>query len=150
MGFKQIRRYLRKKAFVLRFLDFPGAPRTLRKRAKRAEKGRKRPISADFRKPLKPPFVTTYNGVVFAAVQIRASHAPKKSPAPKISLRGPPPTPSPLPRRSPRTPSKKVTHGPEPLQNQSPRGPPEPPHGEGPLGDLFWIDPFLDSRLFFA
>ena len=71
----------------------------------------------------------------------RPSYAPKNSPAPKISLRAPP-TPSPLPCRSPRDPSKKVTHGPEPPQNQSPRGPPEPPHGEGPLGDLFWIDPF--------
>ena len=48
-GFKEIRGYLRKKAFFLRFLDFPGALRTLRKRAKKAEKGRKRPISADFR-----------------------------------------------------------------------------------------------------
>ena len=47
-GFKQIRGYLRKKAFFLRFLDFPGALRTLRKRAKKAEKGRKTPISADF------------------------------------------------------------------------------------------------------
>ena len=44
-GFKQIWGYLRKKAFFFRFLDFPGALRTLRKRA---EKGRKRPISADF------------------------------------------------------------------------------------------------------
>ena len=44
-GFKEIRGYLRKKAFFLRFLDFPGALRTLRKRAKKAEKGRKRPIS---------------------------------------------------------------------------------------------------------
>ena len=47
-GCKQIRGYLRKKAFFLRFLDFPGAVCTLRKRAKKAEKGRKRPISADF------------------------------------------------------------------------------------------------------
>ena len=47
-GFKQIWGYLRKKAFFLRFLDFPGAVRALRKRAKKAEKGRKRPISADF------------------------------------------------------------------------------------------------------
>ena len=47
-GFKQIRGYVRKKAFFLRFLDFPGAARALRKRAKRAAKGRKRPISADF------------------------------------------------------------------------------------------------------
>ena len=44
-GFKEIRGYLRKRAFFLRFLDFPGALRTLRKRAKRAEKGRKK---ADF------------------------------------------------------------------------------------------------------
>ena len=42
------RGYLRKKAFFLRFLDFPGALRTLRKRAKKGEKGRKRPILADF------------------------------------------------------------------------------------------------------
>ena len=48
-GFKQIWGYLRKKAFFLRFLDFPGALRTLRKRAKKAEDGRKRLISADFR-----------------------------------------------------------------------------------------------------
>ena len=48
-GFKEIRGYLRKKAFFLLFLDFPGALRTVRKRAKKAEKGRKRPISADFR-----------------------------------------------------------------------------------------------------
>ena len=47
-GFKEIRGYLRKNAFFLRFLDFPGALQTLRKRAKKAEKGRKRPISADF------------------------------------------------------------------------------------------------------
>ena len=47
-GFKEIRGYLRKKAFFLRFLDFPGALRTLRKRAKKAEKGRFWPISADF------------------------------------------------------------------------------------------------------
>ena len=44
-GFKEIRGYLRKKAFFLRFLDFPGALGTLRKRAK---KGRKRAILADF------------------------------------------------------------------------------------------------------
>ena len=49
-GLKEIRGYLRKKAFFLRFLDFPGAVWALRKRAKKAEKGRKRPISADFRK----------------------------------------------------------------------------------------------------
>ena len=30
MGFKQIRGYVRKKVFSLRFLDFPGALRTLR------------------------------------------------------------------------------------------------------------------------
>ena len=47
-GFKQIRGYLRKKALFLRFLDFPHAVRALRKRAKKAEKGQKRPISADF------------------------------------------------------------------------------------------------------
>ena len=47
-GLKQIRGYLRKKAFFLRFLDFPGALRALRKRTKKSEKGRKRPISADF------------------------------------------------------------------------------------------------------
>ena len=29
--------------------DFPGALQALRKRARKAEKGRKRPISADFR-----------------------------------------------------------------------------------------------------
>ena len=40
-----MRGYLRKKAFFLRFLDFPGAHQALRKRAKKAEKGRKRPIS---------------------------------------------------------------------------------------------------------
>ena len=44
-GFKEIRGYLRKKAFFFRFLDFPGALRALRKRAK---KGRKRAILADF------------------------------------------------------------------------------------------------------
>ena len=47
-GFKEIRGYLRKKAFFLRFLDFPGALGTLRKRAKKAEKGRFWPILADF------------------------------------------------------------------------------------------------------
>ena len=51
-GFKEIRGYPRKKAFFLRFLDFPGALRTLQKRAKTAEKGRKRPISADFQEGL--------------------------------------------------------------------------------------------------
>ena len=40
-GFKQIPGYLRKNAFFLRFLDFPGALRPLRKRAKKAEKGEK-------------------------------------------------------------------------------------------------------------
>ena len=44
-GFKQIRGYLRKKAFFLRFLDFSGAVRALRKKA---EKGRKRAKKADF------------------------------------------------------------------------------------------------------
>ena len=48
-GFKEIRGYLKKKAFFLRFLDFPSAVQALRKRAKKAEKGRKRPILADFR-----------------------------------------------------------------------------------------------------
>ena len=48
-GFKQMWGYLRKKAFFLRFLDFPGALRTLRKWVKKAETGRKRPLSADFR-----------------------------------------------------------------------------------------------------
>ena len=47
--FKQIRGYPRQKAFFLRFLDFPGAVRALRKREERAEKDRKRLISADFR-----------------------------------------------------------------------------------------------------
>ena len=47
-GFKQIRGYLRKKALFQRFLDFPGAVRALRKRAKTAERGRKRPKEADF------------------------------------------------------------------------------------------------------
>ena len=65
----------------------------------------------------------------------RPSYAPKNSPAPKISLRSPPPTPSPLPRRSPTTPSKKVTHGPEPLQNQSPA---EVPQSPLTVRDLFW------------
>ena len=70
-GFKQIRGHLRKNAFFLRFLDFPGALWALRKRAKKAEKGRKRPISADFRgrearHTLKPPFVTP----PFAALQL--------------------------------------------------------------------------------
>ena len=68
-GFKQIRGYLRKKAFFLCFLDFPGALRTLRKRAKKAEKdenGRFRPISRKGgQTPLKPPFVTP----PFAAAQ---------------------------------------------------------------------------------
>ena len=48
----------------------PGALRTLRKRAKEAEKGQERAISADFQEgggqtPLKPPFVTP----PFAAAQ---------------------------------------------------------------------------------
>ena len=47
-GFQQIRGYPRKKAFFLRFLDFPGVVRALRKRAGKAENGRKRPILADF------------------------------------------------------------------------------------------------------
>ena len=38
-----------KKAFFLRFLDFPSALQALRKRVKKAEKGQQRPISADFR-----------------------------------------------------------------------------------------------------
>ena len=66
-GFKEIRGYLRKKAFFLRFLDFPGALQALRKRAKKAEKGRFRPISRKGgQTPLKPPFVTP----PFAAAQI--------------------------------------------------------------------------------
>ena len=48
-GFKEIRGDLRKKAFFLRFLDFPGALQALQKQAKKAEKGRERPVSADFR-----------------------------------------------------------------------------------------------------
>ena len=57
-GFKEIRGYLRKKAFFLRSLDFPGALRTLRKRAKKGEKGRFRPISGKGgQAPLKPPSV---------------------------------------------------------------------------------------------
>ena len=65
-GFKEIRGYLKKKAFFLRFLDFPGALRTVRKRAKKAEKGRFRPISGKGgQTPLKPPFVTP----PFAAAQ---------------------------------------------------------------------------------
>ena len=47
-GFKEIRGNLGKKAFFLRFLDFAGALRALRKRVKKAGKGRKRPISAVF------------------------------------------------------------------------------------------------------
>ena len=58
-GFKEIRGYLRKKAFFLRFLDFPGALRTLRKRAKTAEKGQKKVDFGQFpgrvaRHPLNP------------------------------------------------------------------------------------------------
>ena len=82
-GFKEIRGYLRKKAFFLRFLDFPGALRTLRKRAKKAEKGRKRqkkgekgrfrPISGKGgQTPLEPPFVTP----PFAAAQAEVSLRP--------------------------------------------------------------------------
>ena len=40
-GFKDFWGYLRKKAFFLCFLDFPGALRTLWKKAKEAEKGKK-------------------------------------------------------------------------------------------------------------
>ena len=63
----------RKKAFFLRFLDFPGALRTLRKRAKpgrkRATGGRFRPISGKGgQTPLKPPFVTP----PFAACPVKA------------------------------------------------------------------------------
>ena len=47
-GLKQIQANLRRKALFLRFLDFPGALRTLRKRAQKAEKGRKRPKNTDF------------------------------------------------------------------------------------------------------
>ena len=66
-GFKQIWGYRTKKAFFLRFLDFPGAPRALRRRAKKPEKGRFRPISGKGgQTPLKPPFVTP----PFAAAQI--------------------------------------------------------------------------------
>ena len=68
-GFKQIRGNLRKKAFFLRFLDLPGALQTLRKRAKKAEKGRKgrfRPKGGQT--PLNPQFVTP----PFAAAQITA------------------------------------------------------------------------------
>ena len=36
-GFKEIRGYLRKKAFFLRFLDFPNVLHTLRKRAKKGD-----------------------------------------------------------------------------------------------------------------
>ena len=68
-GFKEIRGYLRKKAFFFRFLDFPGALRTLRKGRKRQKKGEKarfRPISGKGgQTPLKPPFVTP----PFAAAQ---------------------------------------------------------------------------------
>ena len=68
-GFKQIRVYLRKKAFFLRFLDFPGALRTLRKRAKKGDFGRFRQISRKGgQTPLKPPFVTP----PFAAAQFLA------------------------------------------------------------------------------
>ena len=69
-GSKQIWGYLRKKAFFLRFLDFPGALRTLwkgRKRQKKGEKGRFWPISRKGgQTPLKPPFVTP----PFAAAQV--------------------------------------------------------------------------------
>ena len=66
-GLKEIRGYLRKKAFFLRFLDFPGAVWALRKRAKKAEKGRFRPISGKGgQTPLKPPSVTP----PFAAAQL--------------------------------------------------------------------------------
>ena len=69
-GFKQIRGYLRKKAFSLRFLDFPGALRPSgkgRKRQKKGRKGRLRPISrTGGQTPLKPPFVTP----PFAALQL--------------------------------------------------------------------------------
>ena len=61
----------RKKGYFLRFLDFPGARQTLRKRAKKAEQGRKgwkRPIARKGgQTPLKPPFVTP----PFAAAQFR-------------------------------------------------------------------------------
>ena len=43
----------------------------------------------------------------FGQNQPRPSYALKDGPAPKISLRGPPPTPSPLPRRSPGPPPQK-------------------------------------------
>ena len=66
-GLKQIRGYLRKKAFFLRYPRiFPGAIRTLRKRAKKAGKGRFWPISrTGGQTHLKPPFVTP----PFAALQ---------------------------------------------------------------------------------
>ena len=71
MGFRQIRGYVRKKAFFLSYLDFPSAVRALRKRAKKSGKRAKK---ADFGRfpgreigqtTLKPPFVTP----PFAAIQ---------------------------------------------------------------------------------
>ena len=48
-GFKQIRGYLRKSAFLFSFLDFPDVARALRKRAKKARKnGEKGRFSSDF------------------------------------------------------------------------------------------------------
>ena len=71
-GFKEIRGYLRKKAFFLSFLDFPGALQALRKRAKKGEKGRFRPISGKGgQTPLKPPFVTPpFAAAQFTAIQV--------------------------------------------------------------------------------
>ena len=68
-GLKQIWGYLRKKAFFPACSGFPKSFQTLRKRAKKAEKGEKgrfRPICRmGGQTPLKPPFVTP----PFAAAQ---------------------------------------------------------------------------------
>ena len=72
---------MRKKAFFLRFLDFPGALQALRKRAKKAEKGQKRPISGKGgQTPLKPPFVTP----PFAATQDTVRQGVSDTAAPKF------------------------------------------------------------------
>ena len=147
-GCKQIRGYLRKKVFFLRFLDFPGAPRTVLKRAKKrqkkGEKGQKRPISGKGgQTPLKPPFVTPpfaaasnckqrswirlFSIVDFEEDQ-RGSTKWASMNRPNLSdnsfplqkpLSPTPPRPHPTPQNGPETHPKRTPSGPEMHRNQA-------------------------------
>ena len=84
-------------------------------------------------------FENPSQAILRAKKQPRAKNKPQRFPANPLAT----------PPQAPEPPRKKQLTAQNPLKISPPEVP-QSPHGEGPLGDLLWIDPFFDSRLFFV